>query len=210
MTLQNKIFIFFLIIAGLSIMSYAVVQLDAESLKQYHAERTITATNGKRLYQILYFAKKYTAGENQSNLQKLKSQMFRNAQRFNDELERLKNGGNYKFGNESIALNPLPPQYQKDVNTLSVLWARFYGEVNVVNSEKLMINSDDDINNFGIKVPNKKVTDALDDIDKLYPEIDKLNDDLLALFTEGLNQEQDNFRLTLLFLGVLNLSLIHI
>lgn len=205
MTLQNKIFIFFLIIAGLSIMSYAAVQLDAESLKQFHAERSITASNGKRLYQILYFAKKYTAGENQSNLQKLKSQMYRSAQRFNDELQKLKNGGNYKFGNETITLDPLSLKYQKEVNNLSVLWARFYGEVTVVNTEKLMVNSEDDINNFGIKVPNKKVTDALNDIDKLYPEIDKLNDDLLVLFTEGLNQEQDNFRLTLLFLGVLNL-----
>lgn len=205
MTLQNKIFIFFLIIAGLSIMSYAVVQLDAESLKQYHAERTITATNGKRLYQILYFAKKYSTGENQSNLQKLKSQMHRYAQRFNDELQKLKNGGNYKFGNEAITLAPLSQKYQKKVNDLSVVWSRFYAEISVINNEKLMVNSEDDVNNFGIKVPNKKVVNALDDINKLYPEVDKHNDDLLLLFTEGLNQEQDNFRLTLLFLGVLNL-----
>lgn len=205
MTLQSKIFIFFLIIAGLSIMSYAVVQLDAESLKQFHAERTITSSNGKRLYQILYFSKRYTSGENQSNLQKLKSQMFRSAQRFNEDLQKLKNGGEYKFGNEAIALNPLPAQYQKEVNNLSVLWSRFYSEVTVVNTEKLMVSSEDDVNNFGIKVPNKKVTDALENINKLYPEIDKINDDLLLVFTEGLNNEQNNFRLTLLFLGVLNL-----
>ena len=205
MTLQNKIFIFFLIIAGLSIMSYAVVQIDANSLKQYHAERTITASNGKRLYQILYFAKRYTAGENQSNLQKLKSQMFRHAQQFNEELQKLKNGGNYRFGNETITLNPLAEEYQKEMNSLYVNWSIFYGEVNIVNTEKLMVDSDDDINNFGIKVPNRKVTDALGDIEKLYPEIEKFNDNLLVLFTEGLNEEQNNFRLTLLFLGVLNL-----
>ena len=205
MTLQNKIFIFFLIIAGLSVMSYAVVQLDAESLKQYHAERTITATNGKRLYQILYFAKRYTSGENQSNLQKFKSQMSSSAQQFNQEFSKLKDGGTYRFGNEQITLTPIRDKHKKEINELSVKWALFFSKVSVVNRENLMVDSDDDINNFGIKVPNKKVTDALNDIEKQYIEIEKLNDDLLVLFTEGLNDEQNNFRLTLLFLGVLNL-----
>ena len=208
MTLQNKIFIFFLIIAGLSIMSYAFVQIDAASLKQYHTARAITANNGKRIYEIVFYAKLYTSQEKNQ-----KSDMRLQAEKFNSELALLRNGGAYQYADEEIDLSPASGIYAEKLSQLEALWAKFYGFEKIINTERLMVaskaaNSLDFLVEDALMVPNPEVVNALQNLINTSSELDDINEELLLLYTEGLNEEQVSFKLTILFLGVLNLIVV--
>ncbi len=180
-------------------MSYAFVQIDAVSLKQYHATRSITAENGQRIYEIVFYARRYFARESNKT-----SDMRFQAEKFNNDLQLLKNGGEYLYGDEDVTLEPAQGKYADKIAEVEETWERFYDNIRIIDTKKLMkenpnageLFSDD----AGLRVPNPEVIDALNQMENSTTEFDDLNKELLLLYTEGLNDEQDNFKLTLLFL----------
>ncbi|MFT5619634.1 MAG: GAF domain-containing protein/HAMP domain-containing protein [Arenicella sp.] len=156
---------------------------------------------------MVFYARRYFARESNKT-----SDMRFQAEKFNNDLQLLKNGGEYLYGDEDVTLEPAQGKYAEKIAEVEEMWERFYGNIRIIDTKKLMkenpnageLFSDD----AGLRVPNPEVIDALSQMENSTTEFDDLNKELLLLYTEGLNDEQDNFKLTLLFLGILNLIVV--